>query len=453
MKLAIISDTHFGDPDGQLVTRDDALNSFSRGPKYQAFHDALKSRAPLDYLVLNGDIFDLSVAEYRDAYACAQAFFRFVIEDDLVRPSAKGDDRGGGFIYLAGNHDADIWHIMQHERSVINPVATGDLPWPYDHAVPAIIDDRKQSPNQGLTLSGVSPYGGDGYKYGGMFLDGLLNGIAGQIDKYNPAEYRYHFNFAFPNLYIVTDKECVLVTHGQYFEGYWSLLGELVKNIAGVDMDLGSEEIAVCMEDLVAMNYPLNQLACTGIGQAGILTNRLIRPLRREIGSGQYERFSNYVERLKNILIDDVTAGKSSCVRMAGSVIKKIFFKKALLEKVKESQDTRYRTDFLTDPAVRARFDRFFKSSCVEIGNINTSSEFLHCQLPVPSSVIFGHTHQPIGLKDPSPPYRSFMIDTKPVTVKLYNSGGWLQEAGQAFCGAEIFIYESGAGFSSVPIK
>ena len=56
MKLAIISDTHLGDPNSTLVTEENG--TFVIGSKYET----LKSKIGTDnyYLVLVGDIFDCS---------------------------------------------------------------------------------------------------------------------------------------------------------------------------------------------------------------------------------------------------------------------------------------------------------------------------------------------------------------------------------------------------------
>ena len=72
MRLAFISDTHFGDEMCTLVDHD----TLAKGPKWDDFAEA--SGTQNDFLVLLGDIFDLSIASYEDAYRHARAFFKFV---------------------------------------------------------------------------------------------------------------------------------------------------------------------------------------------------------------------------------------------------------------------------------------------------------------------------------------------------------------------------------------
>jgi hypothetical protein len=72
--------------------------------------------------------------------------------------------------------------------------------------------------------------------------------------------------------------------------------------------------------------------------------------------------------------------------------------------------------------------------------------------MPAPWRVIFGHTHQPIAWNDPDAPKFDTVSSASPRRLTLHNSGGWLME-NDNFCGAEIFLYGTDAGFSSVSIK
>jgi hypothetical protein len=70
--------------------------------------------------------------------------------------------------------------------------------------------------------------------------------------------------------------------------------------------------------------------------------------------------------------------------------------------------------------------------------------------LPVPTHVVFGHTHQPIPwgageLVD--------VIDDR--QVHFCNLGGWLLRDDDvvSFVGAEVVMYESGRGISSQSIR
>jgi predicted phosphodiesterase len=425
VRLAIISDTHFGDDDCQLVSMS-AGGSPQLGPKYGEFKKVVGTGN--DFLVLAGDILDFSIAPYEKSYRCAKLFFEQIKNDGLANE----------MVYLAGNHDADIWHIVQHERSVINRIARGEAPEPFQHSVAGIIDDRGGVPQgcKGLTLNGVTAKQGEGAtKYGDMFLDSITK----------PATV---FNFAYPNLYILTDIGTVLVTHGQYLEPYWAILKEVLAKIAYDDLKVGEDDIDV--EELIELNFPFNQLACTGIGQAGILTERVIRPVELDVKENNLKRLEKYIDRLRDV-IDDLT----NFGWLKRLVVDHILgaAKDEIMSTVAAAQRTRYSETFPYDKNVRKRFSRFYAAGLMEISSINRKPPFNSpkCNLLAPDRVIFGHTHQPIAWNDPSPPKFSPVSTGGPTSLTLHNTGGWLAEKGR-FVGAEIFLYETRKGFSSVSV-
>ena len=412
MKIAIVSDIHFGDPDCQLAVGNEV------GPKYAQLEALLKSVGELDFLVLSGDVLDFSVASYQEAMEPAKAFF-----DAIKRAGITKE-----IIYLAGNHDADIWQIMQFQRSVINRVAAGKLPEELRHSVPALLDDRPGSATPGLTLHGVKPRDLNQEstpcepqpesKYGGMFLDK----IAG-----------HPVNFAYPNLFVLTDQgECVMVTHGQYLEPYWAILSECVDYAAGQEIQLGRP---LRMEDLVAINFPFNQLGCSGIGQAGVLTSKVVGPIKQASEVGDYSQASLYLSRSVDFLLKSFGVG--CLMRWLGKRVAASW-----LDGVSKKPSTRYREDLMQDQAVMDRLERYFASSCAELVEIGKSAGGV--QAPRPTRLIFGHTHQPTTWKDAYPVFKEKLL--------VSNTGGWLVD-GDKFCGAEVFIYESGKGFRSEPIK
>jgi len=408
MKLAILSDTHFGDQHCTLVTPDLKL-----GSKFQAFADAVGTGN--DFLILAGDILDFSISEYQQAYIAAQVFFDQVKSSNIARE----------IIYIAGNHDSDIWHIMQHQRSVINRISAGNMPETYIHSVPGIIDDRA---NKGqFTLLNVKPQPGPGPQYGGMFLDKITN---------PPTT----FNFAFPNLYIVTDNETVLVTHGQFLENYWSFRGELAVKIAYDDLKVGE----VDTEEMVEMNFPLNQLACTGVGQAGELT-KVVRMIEDDVKNDDFRRVEKYLNRLEKYLdkATDLPWWKEFIIdKVVASA------KDGLIDSIRNTKSTRFNDEFIYSPEVRERFKRFYAASLLEIGSINVSTTD---PIPAPTRIIFGHTHQPTAWADPKAPKLDSVSSSSPKRLTLHNTGGWLTDGG-TFCGAEVFTYQTASGFSSTRI-
>lgn len=422
MKLAIISDTHFGDDNSQLAAIPQGKTDPEVGPKYAALVQAVGGQgANLDYLVLAGDILDFSVASYDKAYTVARAFFQRIRDDGIAKE----------LVYLAGNHDADIWLSVQQQRHIINKIAGGQPPEEFRHSVAGIIDDRATSADRMLRLAGVSPRayaaGLSGPRYGNMFLDAITV----------PAT---PFNFVYPNLYIVSENECALVTHGQYLEEYWAFLGEFANYVAHDDLKVGEIDV----EELVELNFPLVQLACSGVGQAGAFTDNVVRPVQLDVKNKKLRRIEKYLKRFKEWVgeyaednaikewIYELAAGK------AGDW---------LLDKLKSAESTRYSDTFLHDPKVRERFRNFYKSSLLEIGSLNEAG----ASLPAPWRVIFGHTHQPIAWNDKNAPKLDSVSSACPRRLTLHNTGGWLIDGG-SFVGAEVFIYETDKGFSSTRV-
>lgn len=417
MKLAIISDLHCGDDSCLLVAKQG--NGFIAGPKYQAFVDA--AGKDNDYLVLAGDVFDFSITDYATAYGYGKDLLQLIKRDGVARE----------IIYLAGNHDADIWHIVQHQRSIINRINGGYPPMDFQHSVAGIIDDRASTPVSQKTLvldRTATRTAGNGPKYGGMFLDNITD---------PPTT----FNFAYPNLYIVTDREVVLVTHGQYLEPYWAVVSEMGLKLAYDDLKVGEVDI----EEMVEMNFPLNQLACTGIGQAGVLT-KVVRQVQLDVKKGDLTRVKKYLKRLEKE-IDDLTDYGWLKELVVDYLVGRM--KDALLDSLGHIEQTRYSADFVYKPDVRERFKRFYASSLLEIGDINARTGW---SIPAPWRIIFGHTHQPIPWNSPNPPKLDSVSSSAPKPLLLSNAGGWIVE-NNAFCGAEVFTYETGVGFGSVSIQ
>ena len=88
MRLAVISDIHLGDSSSSIAAYDPQTQAVRLGVGYEELRDTIRAQfsgEPLDYLVLLGDILDLSVAHYSDAYKIAGTFFQQLVEDGLLR--------------------------------------------------------------------------------------------------------------------------------------------------------------------------------------------------------------------------------------------------------------------------------------------------------------------------------------------------------------------------------
>jgi predicted phosphodiesterase len=423
MRFAVISDTHFGDPASQLAAWNGAAGRAELGSKYEEFKQAAGIN---DYLILLGDIFDLSISSYEQAYGVAKIFFKQIQADKIARY----------MIYVPGNHDGDMWHFYEHQVNITMRITGGRPPRNFRFSVPAIINGCKGTPAENVfTLHGVStnPEYPD-FGYGGIFLDSITRDLVN--DKITGT--LLPFAFAYPNIYLVTDQESVLLTHGHYLEGYWSLLGEWVMKIAGEDLAIGD---ALDLWEMVAINFPLNQLACTGVGQAGPLTS-VIRDVQRQYKDGDLKRIKNYLDRLDNA-IDELTPSRGLLdAREALTDAASNYIKKKIVENLESSTPTRYDEKFIHRKDTLDLFRGYFDCSLLEIDSIQSAGG---PEIGTPRYVIFGHTHEPIPWGDPGAP-KTMSRAGRPVT--LYNTGGWLnkldKQSGQThFCGAEVIVFDN----------
>jgi predicted phosphodiesterase len=432
MRFAIISDTHFGDPMCTLVTRNKA-GKIVLGPKYRDFKNAAGTGN--DYLILAGDILDFSISSYQEAYANAKVFFLQIQKDKIAQE----------IILIPGNHDADLWHIVEHETNIINRIKNCETPRPFHLSLPGLINDRKRRPRE-LFLPGVrtKPHK-KGPKYSGLYLDNITVSIQNgkKIGKPTP------FIFCYPNVYMVSDDESVLITHGQYFETYWSLTSEWAMKIASDDLQVGKN---LDLHEMIGINFPLSQLACTGVGQAGPLT-RVVRQVQRDVKDNNLKRVKKYLDRLDDE-IDKMAHYPwykqywEWLTDIASNTIKKI-----ILKFIGKADDARYNEEFIHKEEVRERFKNFYTSSLFEIEQLNEEYGY---DIPVPRYVIFGHTHQPIPWGAQDAPTLKVPSGVGGESVALFNTGGWLnKKAGNTvkFVGAEVFTYSTQEGFKSVSIR
>ncbi len=427
MRIAVISDTHFGDEHCTLVTPGQDKDSPRIGPAYSAMKETV---GKVDYLVLLGDIIDFSVASYQRAYRRARVFFRQVQEDAVARE----------FIYVPGNHDFDIWHTVEHQVNVINQLKQGQLPRAFRRSVPGVIDDRAGASESKFLLPDVPPrpeWHEDQAYYGNLFLDHITRTKRAGGEKLT-------FNFAYPNVYLVTDEgDCALLTHGHYFESYWSFAAEWAMLLAGDDLKLEMDG-EMNLREMVGINLPLNQLACTGIGQAQPLT-QLLRKVQKEVAAGKTGRLQKYIERF------DENLRKSLKLSWFAKLIRSYairLLKGQFLNHIAGMEQARYSKQFLKRPSVRERFRSYYHTSLNEMERLHKE---YNLDIPAPSHVIFGHTHQPISWDSDE-----LMTRVNGNVVQLCNTGGWLlrEEKGKVdFVGAEIVIYESGKGIKSTSIR
>ncbi len=412
MKLAITSDLHLGNLLCSLVEWNG--NEFKEGPKYRDFCEAAGTGN--DYLVLLGDILDFSVAGYDNAYAAAKVFFTLLQKDNIADQ----------YIYIPGNHDYDIWNIVENEVNIILQMREEKIPRKFRTAIPGILDDRTNTSTPGFTLPGVGKRNDGPYTYGGLFLDHITD---------DPS----HFIFAYPNLYLASNEGTTLITHGQYLDNYWSLLSKWAPIILEPDLKL---DIPMDIKEMVGMNFPFNQLSCSGVGQAGILTESLSR-VQHEIKDGNVRNVRHYLNNLFSYLDDNVFINRKGYQYLPGTATGFAFRKatKRILAMLTPETKARYSKEYFQLPIVQERFFTYFNACLAEVDQLK---KLHNIQIEKPGTMIFGHTHLPITMDNP-------IIMTSPAgtAVNLCNTGGWLWKRTRdkkVFRGAVVFRYESGKG-------
>jgi predicted phosphodiesterase len=432
VRVAILSDTHFGDDLCTLV-----VESPGRAPRLGPAYPALaRAVGRADYVVLLGDVLDFSVASFEKAYRHAKVFFTALQADGLAPQ----------LIYIPGNHDFDIWHIVEHQVNVINQLKQGELPRAFKRSVPGVIDDRRSDPREKFLLPDVTAkpeWHDNRTNYGNLFLDHITR-VRSPRRGVRAEGRKLTFNFAYPNLYLVSDQgESVLVTHGHYFEAYWALASDWLLHFAGDAIRLETPGLPN-LQELVGMNLPLNQLACTGIGQAEPLT-RLVRQIQRDVERGRLGELARSLDRLESRLLAERSAG--SRMRRAAERYVLRWIKRWILTTLATHEHARYSRLFLNRPQVRDRFRRYFKYSLNEIAQLSREHGI---DVPVPSHVVFGHTHEPMPWGE-----GELVDDIDGRAVHFCNTGGWLlkDETDGTFVGAEVVIYETGRGFRSESIR
>jgi hypothetical protein len=330
--------------------------------------------------------------------------------------------------------------------NVINQLKQGELPRAFKRSVPGVIDDRRPNAAEPLVLPHVTPrpeWHDNGTKYGNLFLDHITR--VRSTRRGSRAEgRRLTFNFVYPNLYLVSDSgEAVLLTHGHYFEAYWALASDWLMRVAA-DAVAVETPGQLNLQELVGINLPLNQLACTGIGQAEPLT-ALVRRLQRDVESGRLREVAQLLDRLESRLLADRSS--ASRMRRAAERYAIGWLKRWFLSLLATHTQARYSRLFLSRPSVRDRFRRYFRHSLNELSLLSRDHGI---NVPVPSHIVFGHTHRPI------PWGADELVDEiNGHKVRFCNAGGWLlkDDVDGRFEGAEVIVYESGAGFRSHSIR
>ena len=376
MKIGVISDTHLGNPGSGLMDGEDLTGTYE---ELRLAIRAFSGKKPLDFLVLNGDIMDFSASPIEESLIAARPFFRGIYRDKLARQ----------LIYIPGNHDKRIWNAVEWETNVIGKLNRHENPRAARRTQPGIIDTRAGT----IKLPGVSRVPGK-RRFGGLFLEGLFE--EGSI---------LPILVTYPNLYVKTPEDLIMITHGHMMDLAWVLASELLGDVV--------KEGKLSMVELEEFNAPFNSFMCTGVGYGGDMSELFYR-IKKEARQGRSKELKRAMNGLIPVLDRMIPLGLFE------------FLDNALLQGLKmlavfiannRIRDPRYNKGYFADPERKKRFSRFFAAACREAALLG---------LAPPGKMIYGHTHEIIPAAVPVP--FEGLEELKGEDLLMYNTGGWLSD-------------------------
>jgi len=112
-KVIVVSDLHLGEEECLLFKKNAKL--------LKSFKDKLEKEAnkgKVDELIIIGDLFDLSLASFKDAYNKGKEFFKEIGQIGNLDT----------IVYVPGNHDHHIWSLIIEEEQIVKNIRKGKSP-------------------------------------------------------------------------------------------------------------------------------------------------------------------------------------------------------------------------------------------------------------------------------------------------------------------------------------
>lgn len=405
-KAIVLSDLHLGE--GASVFTEAGGEAFSNeaGEAVRRMIERLLSsqEGRAEYLILAGDILDLSLASRAAAFVAFRSFL------EQVAPLFES------LIYVPGNHDHHVWVGLQEEARIFARIRQGEpvLPY-YDALVPTIEPD-------GLTLGNLpdgeprteddvpgSPIGKK------TFLYSLLPGTARARGM--------DFVVAYPNVHLRLPRASIMVTHGHFFEDAWTIFTDALPE------SLGTTSLSYV--ELERYNSPFTEFAWYHLWQAGLLSD-LIERIWRELRSGAEEPLP-VLEAVRS----EVTAFLDNRLEFSpsdGGGLSRFFARMiaapasewasdriielslGVLEKVLVSQARLHGAD-PPGSSLRHAADIFADGRKAAKARWYLEMAGRMAEPFVPSALVFGHTHVPLS---------DGVLESADGCVTTWNAGAWL---------------------------
>lgn len=390
MKIGIISDTHLGHPDCTLLQGDKLSGAYYN--LATSIH-AFSGRKPLDFLVLNGDVLDFSANTMVEALKAARPFFRGICRDKLARQ----------IVYIPGNHDKRIWNAVEWETNIIGKLSRQEDPRKPRRTQPGVIDMKGRS----IKLSGVARVAGK-KRYGNLFLEGLF-----EKGRTLPILVVY------PNLYIKTAQDLIMVTHGHMMDMAWVLVSELLGGVV--------KDGTLSLVEMEEFNAPFHSFLCTGVGHGGQMSELFFR-IKKEAQQGKSKELQRAMDAMVPIVDKMIPLG---LFEFLDNALLKGLKMLALFVANNRVEAPRFNEKYFSDRERRKRFSRYFTATC---------EETMLLDLAVPGKMVYGHTHKVIPASNPY--HFEHLMELGGENLLMYNTGGWLGPDSQG--GEILFIGEKG---------
>ena len=399
IQAMILSDLHFGDnnsilhyehPDRKTIFKELVKEINDR----RQDQDAESRDKQIPYLILNGDIYDLSFAEYKYAFGDAKDFYKMLKKEKLF----------GKIIFIPGNHDHHLWWLFQKEKLIMDPIRSGDT-----DGIEVLV--HVNSASLDLEKGDLSYYRSDPpypTLQGATFLDALTG---------------YDVKIVYPNLYLIfkenLERKAIVVTHGHFFESLWTFATDLFpKNLARFDASPFN------LYFLEKINSAFTEFGWHTLGQAGPLS-KMIEKIYEQVSLGKNAVMNGALDELRDYL-DKVLDFKSESIW--GSVTG--YFKEkssdALLSvglEILKQGIKKYiqSTDRMVSTEARLRYTNVLKDKDIlkQIANYLDLSKKDCRQLEI-TKLVFAHTHDAC--------FKQNVKDEGLEGITFYNSGGFVKE-------------------------
>ncbi|MBN1309547.1 MAG: metallophosphoesterase [Chitinispirillaceae bacterium] len=391
----VMSDLHLGAGNCIFMNSKDTFNDTIAEKIIKRIRKETQQKGKFKYLVLAGDVLELSLAERRKAYELFRAF--------LVRFK----DLFECLLYIPGNHDHHVWVALQEECHVNKKICSGTDIERYRHSFTPTINAQGA-----LFPDNDNSYGSD------TFLNRIL-----PKDK--------ELIVAYPNVYFDLYPHQIVITHGHFFEDLWTLSTDAFHTSLGI-----ADSAGITYEQLERINSPFTEFGWYSIGQAGEL-NTLLRKMTSEIKVGRHETIHEMADELnkymdekiyfdadvrkrrdiKSLLYNRVgrhaMEAYSDAVLFAWFAILKKFFAWNIADtNFPFSQSALRNNAAIFDSAKkRADIQRYLEIA------------FHECSFK-PNALMFGHTHVPFKKTCGSNCY----LIANSLSVESYNMGCWIAD-------------------------